>query len=252
MANKPLFTNIQHIPRLKLGISCNEYCVADIIHWGAYNPKNPTGWCYASKNYIGDALGISKKSTLEIIERLIKKGLVEKDATNKHLRTTTAWYDALSLWAEPGNEKLPTSVTKVNLSGNETCPQIGNETLPNNNNLIIKKQGREAQPLKERKTKFFKSIQDWKFKNPSKYPTPLFEAFFKYWTETNELDGATKMRFETNEFFELGRRLATFWKNTKGEERAEWYRQDELEQPINTKQAQELFSEELLNQVKGM
>lgn len=75
---------------------------------------------------------------------------------------------------------------------------------------------KEPPTLKERKDAFYQRIVKFKSEHPDKYPFGLYENFFSYWTEP----GASKkkgkgpadiMRFEAQDFFDIGRRLATSW-----------------------------------------
>lgn len=88
------YTTILHGPRNRLGLTCNEYCVADTIHCLASNPGNKAcGWCYASKQTIGNVLGLSKQTVHSIIKKLISDGLIEKHGESKNLlKATSKWY----------------------------------------------------------------------------------------------------------------------------------------------------------------
>lgn len=67
----------------------------------------------------------------------------------------------------------------------------------------------EDNSLQKRKQKFIESISDFK----SRYEAKTLNEFFAYWTETN--DSKTVMRFEKEKFFELSKRLATWFRNEK-------------------------------------
>ena len=88
------FTTIQHNPRLKFQLSNNEYCVADAIYNLSHNPSSIVlGWCFASRKTIGDFFGLSRQSTINIIQTLCTKNLIEIDNRTNFLRTTQLWYD---------------------------------------------------------------------------------------------------------------------------------------------------------------
>ena len=83
------FTTILHDARIKLGISVAEYCLADVIHQLSGNHSDVPGWCFASKEYLGDVLGYSRQSIHAMIKNLEKKGIIERNPTNPdHLRST--------------------------------------------------------------------------------------------------------------------------------------------------------------------
>ncbi|MCK5027702.1 MAG: MarR family transcriptional regulator [Candidatus Pacebacteria bacterium] len=126
MANKVTYTTILHQAREELGITTNEYCIADIIYHLSNNPKSKVqGWCFASKKMIGSFIGISKPSAFTIIEKLIVKGIIEKDDETKYLRTTRKWYDIVVLGTleNIGKETLP-RVKKTNAGVKKTNASV--------------------------------------------------------------------------------------------------------------------------------
>lgn len=135
----PRYTTIIHKVRLSLELSCNEYCVADIIFSLSNSPKNiAKGWCYASKKTIGEFIGIHESNVLRIIKRLIEKGMVEREEETKYLRTTMLWYDTvvverLKMKVSKGSETL-SKVAKRQPEGSEMLVKEDSETLHNKNN----------------------------------------------------------------------------------------------------------------------
>lgn len=92
------YTMILHSVRKELGLSLNEYCIADSIYHLSNNPSSETkGWCYASKATLGENIGISEQAVYPIIKKLISLGLVEKNPETKYLRTTEKWYNMVVL-----------------------------------------------------------------------------------------------------------------------------------------------------------
>lgn len=92
------YTLILHQAREKLGLTLNEYAVADSIYHLSNNPRSQVkDWCSASKEYLGQIVGIQRWSIHQIIKKLIQDKLVEKDPTTSFLRTTVKWYDHVVL-----------------------------------------------------------------------------------------------------------------------------------------------------------
>ena len=93
------YTMVLHQARTELGITLLQYCVADSIYHLSNNPENKiAGWCYASKETIGDWLSISAQSVWDTLKPLIEKKLIEKNPDNRQfLRTTKKWYKAVIL-----------------------------------------------------------------------------------------------------------------------------------------------------------
>lgn len=146
------YTTILHQARQELKITTNEYCIADIIYHLSNNPKSKVqGWCYASRQAIGNFIGITKPSVLSIIERLEKKEIVEKDEETKYLRTTEKWFNTVVITRlkKLGKENIPAvkkttdvvkkptdKVKKTTASGKETLPYIYKDNNINNNKII--------------------------------------------------------------------------------------------------------------------
>jgi hypothetical protein len=117
------FTIVHHAARIKLGLSLNDYCVADTIYHLSHNSANDLGWCYKSKENMGRDLGLSKQTLHKIINKLIEKGLVEKNEAGQ-LRTTANWWTAViemsqksRLGVKSDGEQLETLSTRDSTKG---------------------------------------------------------------------------------------------------------------------------------------
>ena len=76
-----------------------------------------------------------------------------------------------------------------------------------------KKQSRLQDNLEKRREKFSKSLDDY----IDDYSVEVLEDFMEYWTEPNK--SATKMRFELEKTWSLGRRLKTWNRNGFGKKK---------------------------------
>lgn len=116
------YTTINHTARLDLGLSLNEYCLMDLIYNLSNAPKSRDsfgGWCYASKETLGEYLGISKQSIHAMLNRLEAKNYITKNE-QKHLRVMDSWFDRVQL--KHSKESLPI-VKKVYPDSKESLPQ---------------------------------------------------------------------------------------------------------------------------------
>ncbi len=219
----------------KFDLTLTEYCIAQLINGLAFNADNKSQWCYASRPFIAETLNITKNTVLNNIKTLIEKGLVETNMNN-HLRTTKKWYYALS--TDPNNDtmtdlegckictgakivpvqKLGEGVQNLDATGAKIAPNIDNIKK----DILITD---ILEIVKEKKTKFHELIQNWQKANPLKYPFILYEEFFSYWSETiNQTESSKRqttkrLRYEFQDFFDIGRRLATFWKNKNDQQK---------------------------------
>lgn len=124
------YTTINHNARLELELTLNEYCLLDLI----YNLQNaPTsrdsfgGWCYASKNKLGEYLGVSEQTIHTLLRKLENRQLIQKNEA-KHLRTFDGWFEAVQI--TDTKESLVT-LKKVESDTKESLVQHTKESLDN-------------------------------------------------------------------------------------------------------------------------
>ncbi|AGK56954.1 hypothetical protein HYPDE_26358 [Hyphomicrobium denitrificans 1NES1] len=91
------YTLILHSARKKLGISIHEYCLADSVHKLSSTHSPVPGWCFASKEQLGQSLGFSRQSIHGMIKRLREVGLVELQPETGYLRSTQKWRDTVEV-----------------------------------------------------------------------------------------------------------------------------------------------------------
>ena len=142
------YTTVQHIPRIKLGITMNEYAIANSIYHLSNNYKG-NGWCSSSKEYFAKYFGLSKRSIHTIINKLTDAGLIEKaefksDKGATQYKTTQLWYDEVVGFSN--EESSHETVKKVHTHSEESSH---NNNINNNidNKKILKKKEREEKAL---------------------------------------------------------------------------------------------------------
>lgn len=84
------FTTINHEARIELGLTMNEYAVADSIY---HLSNSPTYKEKINKTYLADFFHIERKNILLIINRLIEKWLLNKEWN----KTTIKWVEITQL-----------------------------------------------------------------------------------------------------------------------------------------------------------
>lgn len=129
------YTTILHQARDELGLSLNEYALADIIYQLQNNPTSEhKGWCYSSKKYLGKCIGVSEQAVHGILNKLYESGLLEKQEETKHIRATDKWYRCVVLMKESMNAKESLAILKkVESDTKETLVGNTKESLVNNN-----------------------------------------------------------------------------------------------------------------------
>jgi len=127
----PLYATLLYDVRKKLDISVAEYFYLDMVHKLSYNR-----WCIKSLEHCAEDIGVSKFGLLKLRNRLIERGLIEKNLRG-HLKVTTKYTDI----AVNKVDRPPyAAVNKVAKSANKVQP-IGQQSLPKNNNRLTKEIG---------------------------------------------------------------------------------------------------------------
>ena len=132
------YTTINHEARVRLGLTINEYCVYDLIHNLASNPKNiQMGWCYAKKETIADYLDLGRATVFRAIKKGLKINLLEKHPEQPaFLKATSDWYDSVMIKVESQNETASINMRRE-ASQSETKPHLKmrlNKDIENNEN----------------------------------------------------------------------------------------------------------------------
>jgi hypothetical protein len=201
-AQLPIYTTIIHQARIKLEITNNEYCVADVIYHLSNNPASKIpGWCFASREVIADFLGLARRSICTIIDKLVEMELVEKDEQTKYLRTTKKWYESVILQRIKYSAETAPIVQKLHTECAETALQPVQKLHPDNNNYNNNyKMARGAHANKN-----LKQLTD---AYVGKYGQEMIDAFLLYWTQQNA--GGKKQLWQMQKVFDVPKRLATW------------------------------------------
>lgn len=83
---KATYTKILHDWRDALGLTNNEYMLCDIVK----NLAKSSGWCDASQPFLGKKVGVSDRSIRTLTDKMISKGLLQKNSAG-YLRATEKW-----------------------------------------------------------------------------------------------------------------------------------------------------------------
>lgn len=203
-----------HIVRKALCLSLNEMAVlCDIKQMSQEQKYGYT--CIKSKDKIAEWLDLSRTTVFTIIDTLITKGLVEKNEIG--LKPTSFVYqldmcqEEVGLWLKSGGVELVTKriqdlLTPCTDSPDSVLPQSNfcTQVYNRDNNTIKEKNSKKEIPIEERMEMLKKCLEPFL----EKYGREMLNSFYLYWTEPNAT--GKKMRFESEKFFDLNRRLATW------------------------------------------
>jgi len=203
-----------HIVRKALCLSLNEMAVLCDIKQMSQDQKY--GYtCIKSKDKIAEWLDLSRTTVFTIIDTLIAKGLIEKNEIG--LKPTTLVYqldmcqEEIGIWLKSGGVELVTKKiqdllnpctdsTDSVLQQSSFCTQVYN--IDNKKEKSIKKEKKAT--IEERKEWLKKQLEPFL----EKYGRQVLNEFYLYWTEPNET--GNKIRYESQKFFDISRRLSTW------------------------------------------
>lgn len=119
------YTTINHDARVRLGLTINEYCVFDLIHNLATNPKNTQmGWCYAKKETLASYLDLGRATVFRAINKGFSLRLLEKHPDQPALiKATSSWFDEVMIKTESQNETASIK-PRYDSYQNETFPRL--------------------------------------------------------------------------------------------------------------------------------
>lgn len=128
----PIYATLMYTVLAELEISIAEYFFLDMVQKLHIHQH----WCTKSLQHCADDMRISKRGLIKMRDRLIERGLIEKNAKGG-LRVTTKYTDvAVNKVHHQQSEvvnKVPKSVNKVHRSGELSATK--------NNNRITKELG---------------------------------------------------------------------------------------------------------------
>lgn len=134
------YTLINHTTRKKLDLSHAEYVLVDMIYHLSIHPASQViGWCYMAREAMSAELGMTKRGTLKMIDRLIAEGVLVKDPKTHYLKTTDKWLTAyLEGKVDVGALLKGESVRRGEQSspkGEQSSPETSEQSSPNKNRL---------------------------------------------------------------------------------------------------------------------
>jgi len=88
-----VYTTIIHKSRIKYTLSNNDYCIANAIYHLSNNPDSKfKGWYFGKIETLGKMFQFSRATAYNSVQKLIDKGLVEKDNETGFLKTSKLWW----------------------------------------------------------------------------------------------------------------------------------------------------------------
>jgi biotin operon repressor len=174
-----------HEPRLKLKISCLEYCLIDTIYNLSVNPKAPIkGWCSAGQPNLSKALGVSRQSINKSIKKLSIGGLLIKSDSGKLLKCSGLWIDEVVQFRFKSKQSLQ-GVNKVDTMSTKFTSN-SQQSLHNNNTIDkqtkgvdFKEQSRKALELLAIAEKLESTLIDFCTLNAPQIELMMNKALFK-------------------------------------------------------------------------
>ncbi|WP_152611281.1 hypothetical protein [Psychroserpens mesophilus] len=157
------------------------------------------GQLITSNNHLATELKLSVQVIRTALQKLHEGGYIKIKATNRFTLITLINYDKFQSSKAENNKPVINQVTiKKHTSNN----QITTTKESNKENKTNKK------TIDDRRERFKKQV----FKH-SQYEIKVLESFYDYWSELNS--DKSEMRYETERFFEIKKRLKKWLANER-------------------------------------
>lgn len=171
---------------------------------------NEMGVCDTSYSLLAHDLDLSVQNCRTIINRLKTLNEINTTSTNKITQVTILNYASYTLNANSHQQakidELTAKIAELEMQIEKGKKRKKNETPP------MSAEDTKAK-MKERALAFYNSLVPYVDSRGGKYPKEMIRAFYDYWTEPNKSN--TKMKFEMQKTWEVGRRLVTWSNNNK-------------------------------------
>lgn len=235
---------------LEWGLNLTEAAIFSFLYelpsWAEHRIVSP-GWpqYFCSKNKIIEEFPLltNKRDTVyRLLKSLEEKDLIthEFDGGKDWIRVT-AKGQTYNDWQ--GSEKNPINPGKKSDETTEKNP-IYNTSSNTSTNIMSTGAGEPAAkitvqkkvevPIRERKIAFLKLVIDWITENTDKkYPKLMYVDFSKYWIERSFGRKSIKLRYEDQQFFDVGRRLSTWFKKVDDRTATDYWAQEKDLPTIN-------------------
>ena len=87
----PLYGRVVFSVRQHFGLTASEYLLADVISI----LSRKSGWCFASRDYLANLLGVSTRTLQRMLVHLKERELIEQHSSDlRRLRPTNRWMKA--------------------------------------------------------------------------------------------------------------------------------------------------------------
>lgn len=142
------FTHIYEHARHNLGLTRDEYALANYIDQWANYPRNPfRGWCNQTLNQKAAFIGITQRGVTKMQNKLIHLDLVEKDTITARTRTTLRWFEAVTAaksteqssapWKISAEQSSAQDGTKFRTNTEQSSADERNKVPPHNKVSIV-------------------------------------------------------------------------------------------------------------------
>ncbi len=176
------WTTIYRPQMIKYNLTANEYMLIDIVA----RMGRRTGYCYATRQWLADQLNMTKQGLMLLVDRLLKKGLIDKNEKNK-LIAQGKWLEEVDGIKRKGGKKYSQSGKDNVPSGQQSLPDDQN-SLPNiesiqsevHEDTLSDKSKGEWNQVKEFYEKKLKSLMDDPYIDWKVF-TKMVNPIFKQW-----------------------------------------------------------------------
>lgn len=211
-------------PRLSLrakGLLC--YLISKPVTWNL-NVNHLYKTCKEGKDAIYSTIN-------ELIESGYIVRVIAKDSKGRHTGVDYHVYE------EPQRENPEVEIPSGEKPDNSNTELLVNKEVSKAGEPATQPKD-EKKELRDKTIAFMKLVIDWGIEHPDKYPKLLYKQFVIYWTEQNLGGKKLKLRYEEQKFFDVGRRLATWFSKAQDQDLQKMWQEEKKLPSVN-----EIFKE---------
>lgn len=208
----PLMSTIRISKRQKFTTVSNELLNNEKLSLRAkglmcYLLSKPDDW-EVNVKHLATTCKEGRDAIYKVIDELLEEGYMTREQLKDKGRFLGYDYTVLERAVKPEPDKtLPEKPDTVDSTLLNT--EVLNTEVVNTPGAKSSSEKKEV-TMTQRKINFLKLVIDYATDNPSKHPKLMYVEFAKYWVESSMHKKKVILRFEAQDFFDIGRRLSTW------------------------------------------
>lgn len=217
-----------------LGITNNEAVLLDSVFKLQNNHKHP-GWCFANREYLCKAVGVTLRSLFRMQKNLVEKGLLEVRPKDKYLKTTQSYSELAHFESDEKQEPDLDSLSELknDIKSVETMTKsqssYDKKSYVYRKDIEIDKENEEKKNNNKKREYFSKENSDKELKRHKSLKEYRKEACRYYPTGKNTIDKSKGIYYSWIAFKQLYELYPDYKRGSMKNAFASWHERFQIE-----------------------